>query len=78
MIGFPYFITLMAVTTWTIWGVLAWHRRLTALFTLSLFVAMILLNTFWFLLIVKGLKRILQSAGVINKKEKGDSYQSVE
>jgi len=65
MIGFPYFITLMGATTWTIWEVLPWHRRCTALFTLSLFVAMILLNTYWFLLITKGLKRILQSAGLI-------------
>ena len=78
MVGFPYMITLMAATTWTIWGVLPWHRKLTAFLTLSLFILMILLNTYWFALIAKGLKRILQSAGLIKAKDKGESYERIE
>ena len=59
MVGFPYLITLMGATTWTIWDVLPWHRKLTAFLTLCMFVMMILLNTYWFALIAKGVKRLL-------------------
>jgi hypothetical protein len=68
----------MGVTTWTIWGVLPWYRKLTAAFTLTLFIGMIGLNVYWFALIVKGLRKLLQSKGIIKREDKGDSYQIVE
>jgi hypothetical protein len=76
IIAFPYIMAFTAVTTWTIWGVLPWYRKLTSIFTILLFTSMILLNLFWYILILKGVKKLLQSKGIINSEHKEDRYEN--
>ena len=62
MVLFPILITMMTVGFVNIWPVLSIARRITGIIGVTTFVLMIALNFFWYVLILKGLKKLLKGS----------------
>lgn len=54
---------------WT-WHLQSWDRRIGGTLSIMLYFLVIVLNFYWFALVCKGLKRMLQEKGVFKKNEK--------
>jgi hypothetical protein len=68
VILFPFcWYCLILNTMWT-WHIQTWDRRIGGVISIILYVLVILLNFFWFGLIIKGMHRMLQEKGVLKKK----------
>jgi hypothetical protein len=55
-------------TQWT-WHLQTWDRKFGGVLGITLYLIVIGLNLYWFALIVKGMKRMLEEKGVLKKKE---------
>lgn len=58
-------------------GLEAWYKGVLMIFVFVQAIFVLILNMFWFLIILKGVKRLLQEQGVLKKSEK-DDYDEVE
>jgi hypothetical protein len=72
VIMFPFcFYCLCINCLWT-WHVQTWDRRIGGLISLVLYILVIILNFYWFALIIKGMKRMLQEKGILSKGTKDE------
>ena len=69
VIMFPFcWYCLILNTMWT-WHIQTWDRRIGGAISIFLYFLVIILNFYWFGLIIKGMIRMLQEKGVLKKKD---------
>ena len=56
---FPFFAFMLFINAYMAWDKFDFTRKIAATITVMQFIAMILLNLYWFTLILKGIKKLL-------------------
>lgn len=74
---FPYLAYRTVAVCILSWNMIGWFRRICAVICVIQAQLVTLLNLYWYYLILKGLKRLLETLGVISKPE-GVSYDELE
>lgn len=67
---FPFCVYLLILSLSYTWHIAPMDRKLCSLFAVSLYQVVIVMNFYWFYLILKGLKRLLQEQGVLKRPVK--------
>lgn len=66
---FPWLFYQMVLTSCWTWHAITWDRKLAMVVSSSMYCWMMCLNFYWYSLILKGLKRLLQEQGVLSKPD---------
>ena len=74
----PYLFWLELLMIARLWNDLSDTRRITAITCATMCVLMILINLYWFKLIMKGLRRMLEKNGIIKDSRATNKYERVE
>ena len=71
VILFPFCLYCLVINCLWTWHIQSWDRRIGGLISMLPYFLVIILNFYWFGLIIKGLKRMLVEKGIIKKKQTG-------
>jgi len=74
---FPILVYRNVFLTFATFGMINWARKIVEIFITICSILVTILNFYWFKLILKGLKKMLQEKGLLNKNE-GDDYTQLE
>lgn len=77
-IMFPWLAYRTITVTMLSWAFINWFRRIAMIYCIVQAWLVTALNMYWYLLILKGLKRLLETIGVLKKREGDSSYDDVE
>ena len=69
---FPYVTYLAFYDYYNVWSIVALDRKLASLINCLTWVSVLLLNIYWYALILKGLKKLIQGAMKKNSKSDDD------
>ena len=72
---FPILVYRTFYLTFATFELVNWARKIIEIIATILAVLVTLLNFYWFKLILKGLKKMLQESGVLSKNENDDYTQ---
>lgn len=75
---FPFLAYRTITVTILSWTFIGWFRKFCMVYCVLQAQAVLILNMYWYLLILKGLKRLLETVGVLKKREGDSSYDDVE
>lgn len=75
---FPVLVYRCFAVTMLSFHLVNWFRKFCMIFCVVQSSCVLLLNLYWYKLILKGLKRLLEEAGVLKKSEKGQSYDELD
>ena len=70
---FPYCWYLLYINARWTWHLITWDRKMGIIVSMTLYLVVIVLNFYWFGLILKGLRRMMEEKGVIKKKSDKDA-----
>ena len=60
------------------WSLVGFIRKIAIFYCVIQAMLVLLLNMYWYLLILKGLKRLLETVGIISKPDRDDYYDDIE
>ena len=69
MIGFPYIVYLLIYSTSVVWSSVTWVKDIAVVVTLTMVLFMVILNFYWYLLILKGVRKLIQGIGKTSTDE---------
>ena len=78
MVLFPYIIIVIYKEIVAVWAQRNWFQNTIAIYVLLQAIAVTLLNFYWYMLILKGLKRLLAAKGLAKKDESLDKLDEFE
>jgi hypothetical protein len=70
MIVFPILAYMLIITVVTSWELQTTFRKICSVTLLTQFVLMFALNVYWYGLVLKGLKKLLESNGILKASPK--------
>lgn len=60
------------------WNLVGWFRKICIAYCVIQAQCVLLLNLYWYMLILKGLKRLLETVGVLKKPANADEYGDID